>query len=193
MTAGVPGAERLPERRTSLSSTIVLRNPYLATAAVLLSVATAACADDPVATPAASTTPASPVTTAGAIASPADGADVQQCARFTGTSTLADGKTLLLAMKNIDNHDPTAYVQLVVNFGDPSTLSSWRGVQFFGSGDDSAGQHYQVTLMSVDLVSAQDAAASGRDADVNALAAKATTLATVSLTRVAGVPADGCA
>ncbi|WP_436533252.1 hypothetical protein [Actinoplanes sp. HUAS TT8] len=163
------------------------RIPYPLAVAALLPVLLAAC------TTSSPEVAASPVTTAGAISTPADGAEVQQCARFTGTATLADGKTLVLAMKNIDNNDPTAYVQFVENFGDPSTLSSWRGVQFFGNGDDSAGQHYQVSLLAVDLVTAQDAAGSGQDADVNALAAKSTELATVKLTRIAGTPADHCA
>lgn len=154
-------------------------------AAVALLSSASACGDPSTPTPA---TPA-----AGTIVSPADGSPVPQCSAFTGTSSLPDGKTLLLAMKNLDNQDPSAYGQLVQNFGDPTTLTRWRGVQFFGNGDDSVGQHYVVTLVAVDVVAAQDAAAAGTDAAVNALATTGTELAKVTLTRVAGTPADHCA
>jgi hypothetical protein len=132
-----------------------------------------------------------PVST-GAFASPTDGAQVPQCAYFSGTSTLAPGMTLILVMGNLDNGDPNRYVQFVFGWKQPSNLRSWRGAQYFGHDNDSVGQHYRVDLMAVSLATAQNASATGSSGTVNALAGQGTTLASLSVRRISGLVPDEC-
>ena len=47
----------------------------------------------------------------GTISSPANESDVKKCSYFTGTAKLAEGKTLILANRNLTNDDPEKYVQ----------------------------------------------------------------------------------
>ncbi|MEX5632752.1 hypothetical protein [Parafrankia sp. FMc2] len=108
------------------------------------------------ATPGRPTTTAPPAAAAsspsvrGAITSPGSGARVQRCAIVSGTSSgLPAGKTLILAMSNLDNNDPEKYIADVSATGRSGGLSSWQGRQWFGS-DDSEGQRYRVELMMVD-------------------------------------------
>lgn len=121
----------------------------------------------------------------GTIASPEDGAKVKNCAYFSGTSRLAEGKTPILAMRNLNN-DGTKYVEEVFGWDKPGQLSSWRGAQYF-NGD--AGQRYSVELMVVDL----DAVRATPDRPAaDALAAKGTTLAVREVTREAGDVGNDC-
>ena len=137
--------------------------------------------------PARPTSTAAPVRAAGAIAVPADGSTVPQCAYFSGTATVPPGQTLILAMQNISNGDTTQYLEFVFGWQTPPPSPwPWRGAQFFGSGDTSAGQRYRVRLMAVDLDDAHRVGAKP------ALAALGTPLATVELTRVTGAGPNGC-
>jgi hypothetical protein len=52
--------------------------------------------------------------------------------RVSGSATLPPGKTLILAMQNITNGDPTQYGEFVVGWQDPPSRGTWRGAQFFG-------------------------------------------------------------
>lgn len=121
----------------------------------------------------------------GSISSPEGGAKVKDCAYFSGTSRLAKGKTLILAMRNLNN-DGTKYVEQVFGWDEPDRLSSWRGAQYFNG---EPGQRYSVELMAVDLelvLATPDRPAS------DALAAKGTTLAVREVEREAGTVGNPC-
>ncbi len=141
-----------------------------------------------------------PVRPAGAIGAPAEGTQVRQCAYFSGTSRLPAGKTLILAVRNLSSEKPNKYVTYVFGWDKPSTLSSWRGRQYFGDGDSSVGQKYRVELMVVDLAAARAATAEAKKttpADytpVHALASRGTALAARTVVRIAGSgPNNNCA
>lgn len=127
------------------------------------------------------------------IGSPADGAQVKQCSVLTGTSSLPEGMTLILAMRNLDNGDPMAYVEFPAHWDAPSRLGTWRGVQYFGSGDSSAGQAYAVDLVAValDVVRRADEADDAGEA-VNDLALSGTVLDRIVVERVPGGVATDC-
>jgi hypothetical protein len=130
-----------------------------------------------------------PVRIAGAIAVPADGANVPQCAYFSGTATIPAGQTLILVMQNISNGSTDQFVQYVFGWENPPLSPwSWRGAQYFGAVDDSIGQRYRVTLRAVDL---DDAHRLG-DGD-SRLAVLGRALSSVELTRIGGLGSpDGC-
>lgn len=90
---------------------------------------------------------------------PIDGSDVRQCAVFTGTANLPGNKTLILSMRNLDNHDDTRYFSAVRNYEYPEELDTWTGHQWFGSADSSVGQQYRVELLILDLSLVQAALA----------------------------------
>jgi serine/threonine protein kinase len=126
------------------------------------------------------------VTASGSISSPASGAGVLNCAYFSGTAKLPAGRTLILAMRNLDNGDSTQYVEEVFGWDTPSRLTSWRGAQYFAT----VGQRYRVELMSVDLAAVQ---AAGHDSDANnALAADGVELASREVARKDGDTGDVC-
>jgi hypothetical protein len=108
---------------------------------------------------------------------------------MSGTATLPDGTTLLLAMKNLENGDLHRYVTLIFGFDSPQRQWSWRGVQYFGSTDESAGQDFQVELMAVDLARARAAVS---QAQQDALVSGGTVLDTVHVTRIPGGSPDDC-
>ncbi|GIF67369.1 hypothetical protein Ais01nite_54040 [Asanoa ishikariensis] len=127
----------------------------------------------------------------GAIVSPRDGANVEQCAHLSGTATPEPGMTLVLAMRNLSNGDPTRYVETVYDWDDPSKLANWRGAQYFGQANDTVGQDYEVQLISV----AVDMTRRWTESDDNtgdALAASGTVVASVRLHRVAGLVPGNC-
>jgi hypothetical protein len=137
------------------------------------------------------TPPAAPkaqVVSTGAISSPAGGSRVKNCSYFTGTAKLADGRTLILASRNLSNGDPNRYVQQVFGWREPENLASWRGHQYF-PGDN--GQRYEVELMSVDLDAVQTAY-DGSDAEWDALAGQGTRLAAREVVREPGTVANDC-
>jgi hypothetical protein len=128
----------------------------------LLVLALTACRDDPPgptppvamsSTPEPTTTlPTSAArdTSTAKITAPAQGGTVQQCAILTGTSVLAPGKSLVTAMQNTDNGDPTLYFEPVSNWEVPSQLANWSAKQYFGSGESSVGQQFAIEVFSLD-------------------------------------------
>lgn len=127
----------------------------------------------------------------GKITSPVTDAQVKRCSFMTGTSSLPQGLTLILAMRNLDNGDPHAYVELPYGWDSPSGLASWRGAQYFGTGDSSVGQRYTVDLVAVDL-GALKKAIDINDAAINDLATSGTVLDRVELKRIAGAVPNNC-
>lgn len=127
----------------------------------------------------------------GTITSPVAGAQVKRCSFMTGTSSLPRDMTLILAMRNLDNGDPHAYVELAFGWKTPASLASWRGAQFFGSGDSSVGQRYAVDLVAVDR-GVLERAIDVNDAAVNDLAASGTVLDRVEVKRIAGAVPNNC-
>lgn len=73
------------------------------------------------------TTRVQTVTRTGRISTPASGEDVKNCAYFSGTSRLASGRTLILAMRNLDNGDSSKCVETVFGWDKPEQLASWQG------------------------------------------------------------------
>lgn len=128
----------------------------------------------------------------GRITSPADGSEVKNCALLSGTSTVPDSATLVLAMRNLDNGDPTRYVEFVYGWDDPALLPRWEGAQFFGSRDYSVDQRYAVELIVVGAELARAARNSGNDTVVNDLADQGVVLHTIRFTRIAGQEPGGC-
>jgi hypothetical protein len=122
----------------------------------------------------------------GSISSPEGGAKVKDCAYFSGTAHLAKGKTLILAMRNLDNDDDAKYVEQVFGWDEPDQLSSWQGAQYFNG---EPGQRYAVELMAVDLEAVR--ATPDRPAS-DALAAKGTSLAVREVEREAGTVGNVC-
>jgi serine/threonine-protein kinase len=134
--------------------------------------------------PAPTTAPA-PVRPVGAIAAPAEDAATPECSYLSGTATLPPNTTLILANQNISGTDTTQYVEYVFGWRTPSTRWSWRGAQYFGSGDSSVGQSFRVRLLAVDLAEAHRLGAGP------ALAAEGVALDGIELHRVAGPGIDG--
>jgi serine/threonine-protein kinase len=140
--------------------------------------------------PVGRTTTAPPATTSGTITSPADLADVQSCAYFTGTATLPPGQTLILAKRNITNGLPDRYVEFVHGWDEPQTTWAWRGAQYFSTGNDADGQQFRVELMAVDLTAAKAARTTN---EVNDLATIGSVLAGRTVNRIPGTaPQDPC-
>jgi serine/threonine-protein kinase len=137
----------------------------------------------PTGTPTTTTTTTARTSSSGSITGPAQ---VQSCAYFSGTSVLGDGKTLILAKKNLDNGDPQEYVEYAFGWQAPQNLSSWRGAQYFAGAE---GQHLQIRLIAVDLTAAQ--AAAGSDAAANALAATGQSLGSVTVFVIPGTGPGG--
>lgn len=137
-----------------------------------------------------------PDTSTATISAPKDGSTVSQCAVFTGTAKLTPTRTLVLAMSNEDNGDPTQYLEPVRNWQVPAQLTAWKGAQYFGSGDSSVGQTYAVELLIVDLAVAQQAdkagKASGASWTTTTPLPGARTAARVELKRVAGQGPTAC-
>ncbi|GAB1822228.1 protein kinase domain-containing protein [Herbidospora sp. RD11066] len=157
------------------------------TTGVLLSVLYASQTDE---TPPPPPTGNAPRAT-GTITTPADGADVKMCAYFSGTATLPPDTTLILAMKNLDNGDPNRYVQVVFNWTKPTTLSQWKGAQYFGGVRDGIGQNYRVDLMAVKL---EDARRDRESATANSepLVNSGVVLASVRVHRISGTVVNDC-
>ncbi|MFI5933375.1 hypothetical protein [Actinoplanes sp. NPDC051494] len=142
----------------------------------------------PSASPSASMAGAT-VPTTGKITAPAARSDVQRCAYVSGTARLAAGKTLILAVRNLNNDEPEEwYVQFPRGWKEPSTLSVWEGVEFFPG---APGQHYEIGLFAVDLDVARAAHAAGVGPS-NDLADSATELATREVVQIAGGDGSDC-
>jgi hypothetical protein len=59
----------------------------------------------------------------------------------------------VLASQNVSNGTSHKFVQYVFGWDEPSTLSSWRGRQYFNSG--TIGQKFRIDLIAVDLEDAR--------------------------------------
>jgi len=140
----------------------------------------------------AAATPSVPAGFAGSITEPADGADVKQCSYLSGTATFPAGWTLILAMQNLSNGDPLRYAEVVFGFDHPEKLSRWRGAQYFGQGNDTVGQQYQVQLIAVRLAETRAWAEADSGDHGNDLAGRGVVLDTVRLNRVEGLVANAC-
>ena len=140
----------------------------------------------------ASAAPPIPAGFAGRIDNPVEGAGVKQCSYFDGTAELPSGWTLIVAMRNLSNGDPTRYSQTVFDFGDSENLSRWRGAQYFGQGNDTVGQDYQVELTAVRLSDAQDWRRGDPAEPGDKLARSGVVLDSVRVDRVAGLVDNAC-
>lgn len=127
----------------------------------------------------------------GVIVTPGNGARVRQRAIFSGTSALPPGRTLVLSMRNLSYDPDTFYVEYISGWRTPSAQSTWRGTQFFGSGNASVGQPYEVRLIAVDL---DDAVRAGRMPvhRRTELVTNGTLLDRVVVIRKAGLVTDVC-
>ena len=83
--------------------------------------------------------------------SPDERTDVKQCGIFTGRANLPDDKTIVLGVRNTDNGSPERYFEAVDHWEYPSDLQNWKAIQWFGDKDSSAGQHFRVEVLVVDL------------------------------------------
>ncbi|AEV83582.1 hypothetical protein ACWT_2859 [Actinoplanes sp. SE50] len=164
----------------------------IVTGAALL-VAVTACDDKTEGDDRQARPPAGPATTelptgTAKLLSPADGAQVNQCAIFTGQANLPGDKTLVLGVRNTDNGNAERYFEAVKNWEYPGDLKAWTGAQYFGSKDSSVGQHFRVELLIVDLGLAtkalRNAKTEGWHAPDNP--AGSTIAAHITLARVAG-------
>lgn len=124
------------------------------------------------------------------IASPASGATVRRCEVFTGTASRPMGTELFTAMRNLDNGDPAWYFQDLYRQPAAGESGPWSGPQFFGSGDGSVGQRYEVLLVAVGVdVAVPDDIESDR---LGEIVAEGDRLATATYERVKGVPLGEC-
>lgn len=112
----------------------------------------------PSAKPASKRPTASPSSHSGVVAvtRPAFGADVGACGVFSGTADLPPGETLILAAENLSDTTRTMYLQPVNNWSKPGEISDWTGFQYFGSGNSSVGQKFEVSVIAIktDVVTA---------------------------------------
>jgi serine/threonine-protein kinase len=117
---------------------------------------------------------------------------VKQCSFLSGTASLPQGATLILAMRNLINGDPTRYVEYVFGWDDPTPRPTWRGAQYFGTADDTVGQRFAVELIAIERSAAQAAQDAGQDDGFNALPQVGVLLDQVELHRVAGEGPNHC-
>jgi serine/threonine protein kinase len=127
----------------------------------------------------------------GTITAPTAAANVHSCAYFSGTATLPPETTLILTKRNLDNGNPTVYAELVHGWPDPASLTSWEGAQFFGQGDESTGQRYEVTLRAVPMSAARKFNDSGQNDFGQAIAQQGKQLDSVVVDRIAGEGPSG--
>lgn len=124
----------------------------------------------------------------GSIDSPADGATVPDCSRFTGTATAGgEGRALVLASRNLVNRDPIHYVEPVVGYDRPRASASWTGSFWFN--ENAVGQSFEVSLVDVDLGGLQTSLAAKDPVAQDAVVLAGKSLDSVVLTR--GPGADG--
>lgn len=90
------------------------------------------------------------------VLSPRNGDAVSACDVFSGISRLAAADTIVLSVRNLSDPSGTLYLEPVHNWATPGALAHWVGFQYFGSGDSSVGQTYEVgiVIMKISLVRA---------------------------------------
>lgn len=125
----------------------------------------------------------------GAITAPTD-RNVLACQYFSGTSKLASGQTLILAVVNEDNPDAGVWVDTVFYYQTPSRLASWKGAMYFNEGE--IGQRLTVHLKSVSLSAVKNASADTDSDRYNSLAAQASELDSIRVERVEGGSPEDC-
>ena len=132
-----------------------------------------------------------PAGTSGTLSTPAAGTTVRRCETLRGTVDRPRGTVVITAMRNLDNGDPAWYGEEVYGQPAPGTTGPWFGPQFFGSGNSSVGQRFEVVLALID----DDVALTDdmESDDIGRIVAAGHTLAAASYERVAGIPADECA
>ena len=154
---------------------------------------TARGASDPDSTTAGGST-SSPTTTrtghSGAVSlvSPAYGTDVGGCAVFTGTADLDAQTVIVLGDRNLSDPTKTIYLE-PVNDWKSRELSSWAGYLYFGSGNSSIGQTYDVYVIAApfNVVTAAEAQPANNPTwAVTSLPSGAEIRETIRVTRVAG-------
>jgi hypothetical protein len=85
------------------------------------------------------------------VTSPESGTAVGGCSIFKGTSSLRAGRTLVLAERNLSDPMRILYLEAVTDYDTPAALKDWSGEVFFGSGDSSVGQTYEVQVIIIDV------------------------------------------
>jgi hypothetical protein len=86
-------------------------------------------------------------TGAAALTAPTYGSKVGACDVFSGTSNLPPDETLVLSARNLSDPTMTSYLEPVNNWTKLSEVSEWTGYQYFGSGNSSVGQTYEVDVL----------------------------------------------
>jgi len=147
-------------------------------------------------TPSVATSPGTPVPTSATVTleAPRDGAPVRRCEVFRGRAVLPPTRTIVLGMRNLDNHDPTRYFEMIDDWEYPKDVQDWKGFQWFGSGDSSVGQRFRVEVLVVDLDEVKRANAGGATTGWHGAEnpRSAEVVAHVTLKRVAGAGPQEC-
>lgn len=124
------------------------------------------------------------------IEAPAPGTTVRRCEVLRGTVSRPVGTVLYTAMRNLDNGDPAWYFQDLFTQPAAGSGGPWSGPQFFGSGDGSVGQRYEVLLVAIGYqVAVPDDTES---IALGQLVEERNRLASATYERVKGVPAGEC-
>ena len=124
------------------------------------------------------------------IEAPAPGTTVRRCEVLRGTVSRPAGTVLYTAMRNLDNGDPAWYFQDLFTQPAAGSGGPWSGPQFFGSGDGSVGQRYEVLLVAIGYqVAVPDDTES---IALGQLVEERNRLASATYERVKGVPAGEC-
>jgi len=56
---------------------------------------------------------------------------------------------LVLSAQNLSDPSKVIYLEAVNNWNKPADLSDWTGYQYFGSGDTSVGQTFEVSIIVI--------------------------------------------
>jgi len=85
------------------------------------------------------------------IASPKDGATVDQCFHLTGAASLDSGKTMLFAKMRTSPPDQTWYFDFVGPYRNGFVPPRWSATEYLGT---TSGQRYDVFLLVMDVAAA---------------------------------------
>lgn len=118
---------------------------------------------------------------------------VQSCAWLRGRVELPQGWTLFLTHQNLENRDPQRYPELVKRWDDPTSPWDWYGAQWFGAGNSSKGQKYEVVLWATRLETAEAFHATRDNGPaIDALLSQATRLDDFETERTPGMVPGNC-
>jgi hypothetical protein len=118
--------------------------------------------DDADPTPSAYCPAATPKVHGVTVEYPCEGDHVQPCVMVSGRSSLPSGKTMITAVRNADG-SPTLYFQPVSEWNAPQNLRTWKSERYFGNAQNGIGQHYRLTVLVVDLGTANALVAAAGD------------------------------